>query len=199
MKVAIAILSGFLLHDVAVYCWHRWVSHAGVLSWIGRDMFRRRHFHHHFVTYPPARLRSMFYAESCDVTFGILEILLLLAAISLVVTGVVPAAVMLFAAGGTVVHGWIAIRIHALCHLPDRASTRQRHWSRALEWWVLKPLRRFHDGHHTRLGNFGLLFPMLDVIARSHISDVNSPQTLPSELFPGFRIDRSSSCGEPLM
>src|ERR1044071_5551032 len=121
MRLIAAAVIGFIVNDVAVYCWHRWISHAGVLRWIGRDVFRRRHFHHHLVQYPPHQLHARTYIESCDITFGAVEGLLLLAAAAIVSAGVITLTLMFVAACGGALHGWLAIRTHELCHASNES------------------------------------------------------------------------------
>jgi sterol desaturase/sphingolipid hydroxylase (fatty acid hydroxylase superfamily) len=199
MRLIAAGCVGFLLNDVAVYCWHRWVSHAGLLRWIGHDVFRRRHFHHHVVQYPPYQLHASTYVESCDITFGSVEVLLLLGAVGATSMGLVTLSWMIAAACGAVVHGWLAARIHELCHISNDHSRLLRFLRHERLLSAFERLRRFHDAHHTSSGNYGLLTPVVDIIAGTTARSVADPTHLASELFPEFPPERSSSCGEPLL
>jgi hypothetical protein len=192
-------IAGFLINDAAVYGWHRWVSHAGVLRWIGNDIFRRRHFHHHFVTYSPERLHGWTYVESCDVTFGVVEILLLIGAVVVTWAGVVPLSTTLAAFCGGVLHGWLAIRVHELCHASEE---RVRTWPLATKPTLLAVfhrLRDFHDAHHTSRGNYGLLIPPIDVVAGTRAVVAKDRDDASARLFPGFTPERASSCGDSLL
>jgi len=192
-------IAGFLINDAAVYGWHRWVSHAGVMRWIGNDMFRRRHFHHHFVTYPPERLHRGTYVESCDVTFGLVEVVLLIGAFVVTLVGAVRLSTMLAALWGGVLHGWLAIRVHELCHASE---DRVRTWALTRKPALLAifhRLRDFHDAHHAGRGNYGLLIPPIDIVARTRAGIAQGGDDLPSRLFPGFAPERSISCGHSLL
>jgi len=199
MRFIAAAVVGFLINDVAAYSWHRWVSHAGVLRWIGNDLFRRRHFHHHVVQYPPQHLHAPAYVESCDVTFGTVEVLLLITAAAVTSMSTVPLSLTIAAACGGVVHGWLAIRVHELCHASDGSAGRLTLLRQAVLFATFERFRRFHDAHHTGRGNYGLLIPMIDRLAGTSSHRVVDTSRLPSELFPGFEPERSSSCGEALL
>jgi hypothetical protein len=199
MRIVAAGCVGFLLNDAAVYCWHRWVSHAGILRWIGHDLFRRRHFHHHVVQYAPQHLHGSRYIESCDITFGAVEALLLLGAAGLMRAGLLTLPAMLAAGCGAVVHGWLAIHAHELCHASNDHARRLSLLRYATTFSLFERLRRFHDAHHTSSGNYGLLIPFFDIIAGSAARRVTDPTHLAADLFPGFAPERSSSCREPLL
>jgi len=199
MRLVVAVVAGFLINDVAVYSWHRWVSHAGILRWIGRDVFRRRHFHHHIIQYPPQDLHTPTYVESCDVTFGSVEVLLLVGAAFAMRIGTVPLSLTVAVGCGGALHGWLAIRIHELCHASDISAGQMALFRRPVAFAFFVRLRRFHDAHHTGRGNYGLLIPMIDSLVGTSVTRVPDASLLPSELFPGFRPERSSSCGEPLL
>jgi hypothetical protein len=199
MTFIAGMAAGFLTHDVAVYCWHRWVSHAGVLRWFGNDMFRRRHFNHHLVQYPPLHLHAPAYVESCDVTFGFVDVLLLIGAVLAVSLGTVPLSWTFAAACGGTLHGWLAIRIHEFCHILENGVPRRTLLHQRISLPTLERLRLFHNLHHTGRGNYGLLIPVIDIVAGTSARLVADPARLPAELFPGFLPERSSSCGEALI
>jgi len=198
MTFVAALCIGFLLNDVSVYSWHRWVSHAGALRWIGNDLFRRRHFHHHLVQYPPHQLRARAYIESCDVTFATIEVVLLLGLTVLISIGATTLSSGLAALCGGMLHGTLALHAHKMCHgLPGEAQI--RHLKNDLGVIALERLSRFHDAHHTSRGNYGLLLPFIDIVAGTRTRCATDPNRLAIDLFPGFLPELSSSCDEPLL
>lgn len=186
MTLAAAVLLGFFSAEVSVYSWHRWISHAGLLRRVANDAFRRRHFHHHFQQYPPEALRADAYVASRDVTFGIVEVLLLVAAAAVIVTDSVRLPVMIAIVAGITLHGSLALTIHSLCHASDDAA---RQWSLLrlpIVSRVFIGLRRFHDGHHTDRGNYSLLVPAIDILGGTTVRQVVNASIAANELFPGF-------------
>lgn len=181
-----------------MYSWHRWISHAGLLRCVGKDVFRRRHFHHHFRQYPSQRLRANGYVASCDITFGLVEVLLVIGAAAAGSTTVAPIPITAAAVAGIALHGLLSTKVHELCHAADVASPRwplrQPVFGSALEY-----LRVFHDGHHTGRGNYSLLVPMIDIVGRTRIVPEANSDIAPDVLFPRFREELSSSCADPLL
>jgi sterol desaturase/sphingolipid hydroxylase (fatty acid hydroxylase superfamily) len=133
------------------------------------------------------------------VTFGLVEVVLLIGAFVVTLAGAVPLSITLAALCGGVLHGWLAIRVHELCHA---AEERVRTWPLARKPALLAifhRLRDFHDAHHTSRGNYGLLIPPIDVVAGTQAGIAEDRDDLAARLFPGFAPERSSSCGESLL
>jgi hypothetical protein len=197
MLILVATVVGFVIAEVAVYSWHRWISHAGLLRWIGNDGFRRRHFHHHIEQYPPQLLHTnTAYVASCDVTFGLVEVILFATAAALVT--VLPVTLVIASVTGIALHGWLAATAHRLCHASDLIARHLFLLRFNIGFRAFVQLRNFHDAHHRGRGNYSLMIPLLDVLGRTIIHQDDVASDLPNELFPGFQPELSSSCGESL-
>ena len=178
---------GFVLSEAAVYAWHRWACHRGLFRAILGDFLRRRHHHHHHHQYPPGALQSPAYRTSCDAAFRVMGFvlvgLLLVAALARWITPAAAAALFC----GIAVHAWVGARLHVLYHL-DAPHGRVVRW-----------LRTFHDGHHIAPGNYGLVWPLFDMLAGTYIPPHRVSALEATELFHRFDPSRSSTCGEPLI
>jgi sterol desaturase/sphingolipid hydroxylase (fatty acid hydroxylase superfamily) len=194
-----AIITGFVLAEVSVYVWHRFVCHAGLLRRYSKDFFRRRHFHHHVVQYPPARLQTDVYVASCDVAFRAVGILLIMAAAGAVLTRATKPLAATLAVAGMTLHGWLGAKLHELYHLSDDAARRWPPLRFAILFHLFERLRRFHDGHHEAQANYGLMLPVVDAIGGTHHGAGSGSSCRPDELFPDFDPDLSSSCGEAIL
>jgi sterol desaturase/sphingolipid hydroxylase (fatty acid hydroxylase superfamily) len=88
---------------------------------------------------------------------------------------------------GIAVHAWIGARLHVLYHLDRPAGP------------VLRWMRTFHDGHHIAPGNYGLVWPLFDILGGSYIPPRTVDALDAAELFHRFEPAESSTCGQPLI
>lgn len=186
ITVAASALLAFVAAEIAVYSWHRWISHGGLLRWVANDAFRRRHFHHHFEQYPPQRLRAGAYVPSWDITFGGAEVLLIGGIVTLMLTDAVRPAILIGAVCGVALHAALALAFHSMCHKSVEVVVTWRAQRLDLVSRTLMRIRSFHDAHHVGRGNYSLLIPIVDTIGGSRTERALDPTRIENELFPRF-------------
>ena len=184
---------GFVAAELSVYAAHRWISHAGLLRRVRNDLFRRAHYHHHFEQYPPQALRADAYVASRDMTFVLVETLLILCAVTMPLLVELQLSVAIAMAIGVAVHGTMAATAHAICHVTDDTVRRWPLLRAGITVRTVKRLRQFHDLHHIGEGNYSLLVPLVDRLAGTRVRNIIPTPLLQRELFPRLSENSSSS------
>jgi sterol desaturase/sphingolipid hydroxylase (fatty acid hydroxylase superfamily) len=199
VELVLLFLLGILITEASGYLWHRSVSHAGVFKSILSDLLRRRHYDHHVHKYPEPLVRHPNYVASCDVSFRVLGVILVLAVLTVATLGLLTPLAGLTLLLSIAFHAVLASRLHALYHLSSEQVEMSLlcRWnsSRRLLFW----LRSFHDVHHVVNANYSLCIPFFDMIGRTFVSPRALGSLQREDLFPGFDGNLSSSCGERLL
>ena len=178
---------GFVLSEASVYAWHRWACHRGVFRRLYGDFLRQRHYDHHHHKYPPGALQSATYATSCDAAFRVMGFVLVALLLVATLARIVTPAAALATFCGIALHAWIGARLHVLYHLDRPAGP------------LLRWMRRFHDGHHTAPSNYGLVWPLFDILGGTYLAPRAVSDADAAILFDDFDPAGSRTCGEPLI
>ncbi len=199
-KALALVVLGALSAEAAGYAWHRWACHRGTFRRIAHDFLRRRHFDHHMHKYGRQAPRSEEYAESCEIAFKVLGVVLIALLAGAVLAGWVAPVSAALLLGGAVVYGVFGLgTLHTMYHLEDASVRRHRLFRNELVWRAFCWLRDFHAIHHVVNANFSILLPLLDLAGGTYVSPKELPRLRAENLFPGFDPALSSSCDQPVL
>lgn len=194
---AIFIL-GTLLTEGVGYVWHRFVCHSGILRSVLHELMRRRHFDHHVHKYPAGSVSQSAYVPSCDISFRVIGVALVLTILAIAGLGAIHVSAALTLLLAVLLHAVLGGKLHALYHLDDTTLSGMRFCRWKLSYKAVVWLRDFHEIHHVANANYSLFIPFFDLIGFSFISPSRLGSLQEENLFPRFDATRSSSCDERL-
>jgi hypothetical protein len=200
MNFVLWFIFGCLFIEGAGAFWHKHVTHFGHLFFL--DYYTRgRHAHHHYVSYPIKRLTSITYQKSCETTFHLLGILLIIVLLILCIYGFMLTSSALSFFFGSLVYGKLVLGyLHDLYHL-DPESTRFTFLKKnSFLWETFSWLKKYHAIHHYQNKNFAIGLPVFDILMRSFSHPRNlekiTSHKLTENLFPRFSVKKISRCNE---
>lgn len=202
-KLYLFVACGVVIAEGVGYLWHRWACHMGIFRKILKDILRRRHFDHH-IRYNAKRLCSKRYERSCEIAFHVLGFVVIPTLAIFAFMGWISYIASTGMICGALVFGkCILDGLNTLYHLDEDVVCNMRLFRYKPIWRVYLWLRDYHHIHHIARKNFGILFPIWDIIGGTYVSPSKLPELIKDRrkrenLFPDFDARLSSSCGKPL-